>query len=343
MDFVFIAPIYNLQIKTDIDTSLNFCDLYMSNTKRFLNETILKADFKEVLGNYLVYDFYDDRDPDNPIVNTYVYLKGSITNITTEQDLLKKQSQTGFATRLTNILLLEVQNYINKLWLLKDNSVYIRDGFVAMKLPNNRNRIFKYSLRDIYYDLACKREEIVFTKHELKQAFNYVKDSDRTAFQIKEISPEEIMSLYEKYIDLNLFSKKNKLITDNIKKSEYFIKMSRSEFHTDVKIYFYISALEALFMSDSKGELTHQISEKVAHLLGENTDEKLDYYKNMKKAYNIRSAVAHGGTYKHSNEELLEYVEFLDNVLRNIWLNKLEIFEKTQSEINKYFEEICFS
>lgn len=343
MDFIFIAPIYDLKIKSRIDTSLNFCNLYMSNTKRFLNETILTSDFKTILGNYLVYDFYDDRDPNNPIVNTYVYLKGSITNITTEEDLLKKQKETGFATLLTHSLLLEVQNYINKLWLLKDNSVYIRDGFVAMKLPNNRTRIFKYSLQDIYYDLALKREEIIFSKQELRQAFSYVEDSDKAAFKIDEISPEKIIKSYKKYTDLNLFAKENKLITDNVKKSEYFIKMSRKEFHTDIKIYFYISALEALFMSDSKGELTHRISEKVAHLLGGNTDEKLDYYKNMKKAYNIRSAVAHGGIYKHSNEELLEYVEFLDNVLRNIWLNKLDIFKKTQSEINKYFEEICFS
>jgi len=62
-------------------------------------------------------------------------------------------------------------------------------------------------------------------------------------------------------------------------------------------------ALEALILADAgspeeRGELRHRLSVRVAHLLGTNADEMTRHYRVIRKAYDVRSRLAHGGTLK---------------------------------------------
>lgn len=47
-----------------------------------------------------------------------------------------------------------------------------------------------------------------------------------------------------------------------------------------------------------RGELRHRLSVRVAHLLGQNSDDMLEIYKTMKKIYDLRSLVVHGDMLK---------------------------------------------
>jgi len=55
-----------------------------------------------------------------------------------------------------------------------------------------------------------------------------------------------------------------------------------------------VSGLEGLVIGDSKQEVSHRFAERVALLLETDPDERLKLLDSMKKAYGLRSSVAHG-------------------------------------------------
>ncbi|MBD1108187.1 MULTISPECIES: HEPN domain-containing protein [Pseudomonas syringae group] len=76
-----------------------------------------------------------------------------------------------------------------------------------------------------------------------------------------------------------------------------FITSSRKIPYPPLKIAQVCSALESLF-STSTSELTHRLSERVAHFLGGTAEVMEGRYQFMKKAYAIRSQVTHGSHIK---------------------------------------------
>lgn len=81
-----------------------------------------------------------------------------------------------------------------------------------------------------------------------------------------------------------------------------FMTSSRKTAYPSLKIAQVCSALESLF-STSTGELTHRLSERVAHFLGGSAEAMEARYQFMKKAYAIRSQVTHGSHIRHSDIE----------------------------------------
>lgn len=79
-----------------------------------------------------------------------------------------------------------------------------------------------------------------------------------------------------------------------------FITASRKTHHPSLKIAQICSALESLF-STSTSELTHRLSERVAHFVGGSGTDMEERYQFMKKAYAIRSQVTHGSHVKQSD------------------------------------------
>ena len=53
-------------------------------------------------------------------------------------------------------------------------------------------------------------------------------------------------------------------------------------------------ALEVLFGLQG-GELTHKLSVRAAHLLGDSGEERLAVYESVQRLYNERSRIVHGG------------------------------------------------
>lgn len=61
----------------------------------------------------------------------------------------------------------------------------------------------------------------------------------------------------------------------------------------EFKVFDYISMLEAILIQNGQSELSFRVSVYTANLFGENKEEKIKIYELIKKAYRIRSKVAH--------------------------------------------------
>ena len=87
------------------------------------------------------------------------------------------------------------------------------------------------------------------------------------------------------------------------------------------KLIDYMIAFEGLFLKE-KAELRYRLSLRVAAFLGENLDEKREIFTLMKKAYDLRSNIVHGSSYKEDIEingkkhSLGELVSRIEDLLR---------------------------
>ena len=78
------------------------------------------------------------------------------------------------------------------------------------------------------------------------------------------------------------------------------------------KIAYAVMGLEALYLK-SEGELSHRLAQRVAKLLSFFEEEPIKVYRNVKKAYNIRSGFVHGSPLQ--NKKPQEVKEILDNII----------------------------
>jgi hypothetical protein len=74
-------------------------------------------------------------------------------------------------------------------------------------------------------------------------------------------------------------------------------------------------ALEALVLSDSNQELSYKAAMRIARLLGQSGDERLTLFERVKRLYNARSTVAHGGEVDEPSALADEAHEILRRVL----------------------------
>jgi hypothetical protein len=128
-----------------------------------------------------------------------------------------------------------------------------------------------------------------------------------------------------------------------------FITSSRKAAYPPLKIAQLCSALESLF-STSISELTHRLSERVAHFLGGSAGAMENRYQFMKKAYGIRSQVTHGSHIKQADiEASLAISEGLLNICQEIVFMVLREPEKqavvygSNEAIEDYFRKQLFS
>ncbi|MGO4390541.1 hypothetical protein AB4Z46_04205 [Variovorax sp. M-6] len=80
---------------------------------------------------------------------------------------------------------------------------------------------------------------------------------------------------------------------NRIDRSTRFLQQARSSEDLGQKIANYCSFFEAL-LSTSASELSHQLSERIAFLLAEMPTERLRIFREVKKAYGVRSKIVHG-------------------------------------------------
>ncbi len=98
--------------------------------------------------------------------------------------------------------------------------------------------------------------------------------------------------------------------------ASYYTSAARATGDIGLKIVNYCSALESLFASNP-AELTHQLSERVAAFLEDDPRKRSELYAEVKKAYTIRSKVAHGSRSKPSKlSQFRDVSRTLDEILR---------------------------
>jgi Apea-like HEPN len=319
MKYVFLTVLHNMKLDKDYNKGISIGQgTRITNSQEVKNFYVNTRLFRSTIGLHSNDEFQS---------TVYIHKKG-------ELELNNKEDFDKTGTNLTFYFLREAQNFIRELWGLKDNSIYVRDGFLAF-YPNNdfeKGLTFKASLSAIFSDARATREVTEFGSAEIAsilQSFTpaSIKDFDNSGGNYHLPTSDH-------------FYKKNK--PERMLKAEYFTISARSNAAVPMKIVSYCTALEALFSTDTM-EVSHKISERVALLLGTSAENKREIYKFVKNAYSQRSAVVHGSTIKKEELELEEISYGLDNILRQLLGGGHEVFTKNNNDIDEFFLDLLFT
>lgn len=169
-------------------------------------------------------------------------------------------------------------------WLIKDNAIGCELAHCSLR---HDGKIFRTS-NGLYSTLSkADGDALVNTTFNLTEIQRW-----------RDVSLELRTHLHEKgYDSTQLPVSKSSSRFDRFLS---FMTSSRKMHHPTLKIAQVCSALESLF-STSTSELTHRLSERVAHFMGGSAQEMEANYQFMKKAYAIRSQVTHGSHIKQSD------------------------------------------
>jgi hypothetical protein len=225
----------------------------------------------------------------------------------------------------------ETQAFLESLWDIKDHNAYVRDGFIHIPdiKGSEYNSTQKASVSQVNSIADGRIGNTIFTKEEI-------------------ITTREVVMNYEPLMDhyrdggksplLNPYTKK----LSRLSRSYSFVSAARSSSVLPLKIFHYCSALECLFTNDNS-EVSHKIAERVAALIGSDYEDKKQLYKNIKKAYGIRSKLTHGQSINQNDTDLASSTKFLDEVLRKVLREHYEVFsEKNDGELEEYFMQVVF-
>jgi hypothetical protein len=219
-----------------------------------------------------------------------------------------------------NRKLARVRTFLQSLWLLRDNAVDVELGFVECPYRSRPAVIYRNFYPDSYTNSAGLTEPMEFGREELRQARG-----------MYGAAPEPILN---PQIALEK--------SGRLSKAFYFMQGARSTRDLAIKVANYITALEALFSGEDTTELAHRLSERVAVFLESEPGARVGLYRNLKRAYAIRSKCVHGAAPgKVTRDQLLEASRTCDNALRRAFLRIFKepdltaLFEK-RSDLDEF-------
>lgn len=167
----------------------------------------------------------------------------------------------------------EAQGFLMSTWLVEDNSVNCELAFAL-----------------------CQEFMHV---HSNALALNYSTHSGvRKQVEVDEEGARALTEVHRKFFqgirqqDLPEHTAFRKT-TARLDRATRFLQQARSSEDLGQKIANYCSFFEAL-LSTSSAELSHQLSERAAFFLSSNPPERLRLFREIKKAYGIRSKIVHG-------------------------------------------------
>lgn len=315
MRYRFITIVHNLVLPQK-EMTVSLAQGFLSNCSSILHETFDNKLTAYTLGSHSV-DEFDGL--------TYFYIDGDFADSYTQSVV------DEFGTKLTFAFLRVIQDYVERLWHLEDNSVYIRDGF----LYTYDNRIsdgctFKASLSAIFSKADGVIESIVFSLESLMSL-----SPDMFVIQPENISPE-----IDNYKDATQdhFWKKNKV--ERKLRAWGYILLARTQSQTPLKMMLYTMALESL-LGTSTTELSHRLAERSALMLGVTKEERIEIYNTIKKSYDNRSSIAHGDLLK-DDSDFEDRVVKMDNYIRQL-MSYEEPYNMNNADIDKFFMDKIMS
>lgn len=320
MKYLFICAIHNLALEHE-NILINCKNGYISNKK-----DKLRPIFENELSYYTLGAHSIDEITDS---DSYYMEEGVLESI--------KQSEVDkFGTQYCFLILRQIQINMNRLWLIQDNAVYIRDGFLyAYEADLSTGHTFKGSLSAINTFADGNRKSIVFND-ELKNEFI----SNEVCF----IQERDALIKNEETQDFRNVCQYQHLKSSKLTRKELahmYIAKARAEGVVAMKVLLYCSALEAL-ISTTTTELSHRVSERIATILGSNKEERCAIYNCVKAGYDVRSKVAHGDFLKKNQEQIEQISIDIDEYLR-----KLIVLEDpyclNNKELDKFFLEKLMS
>lgn len=327
MKFVFLAPIHCLKMQGKHNKGLRIniggYSARITNTTDKFNRIIeldialgLDMNLFLYMGGFSSGEFIENEA-------TYLYIESEV-------HINNVERISDFGNKFTFYLLRMIEYYIHYLWLYKDNSAYVRDGYLILKDDNPY--YFNKSLSTINTTALGDIEPRIFTDSEFKQVNESVK------CDLLGVGIDEKLS-FQEIIDSDFMNVSKEIMTNMIKKERYyrslfFLIFARSKGQLAIKIANYINSLECLF-NTSNAELSHKMAERIALFIGSESNEKEKIYTKIKKAYSIRSKFVHGDIINKDLEELCEISTFLDEIIRKIYLDDIEYFNNiTEEKLN---------
>lgn len=314
MKFRFISIIHYLKIdKPECRIPLK---MGMITNKMSLIENILSYKSNLALGTLGVHSIDEFKD------TCYYLVDGDFNPAWTEEDI------NLIGTQITFSLLRQIQSVADGLWCIRDNSIYIRDGFLFVYNRTFEDGMsFKASLGPVFTKASLDTEDTYYSKEEILKT---AEDMQLIPFEkVKEGEKDyRVADQFQYFKDAKIGRKFYAWI---------YIHFARSNAAIPLKILMYVTAMEAL-VSTTTVELSHQVSERIALLLSEDKAKRIEIYSEIKKAYGYRSKAAHGESLKGTEQEMSVFLTEIDEYLR-----KLMVFAEPYSfddkKMNEFFLE----
>ncbi|MCC2477178.1 HEPN domain-containing protein [Bacillus cereus group sp. BfR-BA-02675] len=319
MKYRFIAPLFNLKLETVLNRGIElFPGARITNGSEERTKILNTQLMKSTAGVHSLREFNDA---------TYLYIDGVFDSIKTEDEM------DEIGVKYTFYYLRLAQGFIYDLWKVKDNNIYVRDGFLlAYHNKFEDGLTYKASLSEIYYHSTCEDKESNFTRSEIQLVAR-----DFTPFPIDEYDEKHFGG---KNPDSDhLFKNKG---SNRLDRAFYFTLMARTSSILPMKIVGYCNALECLFTIGTS-EVNHKIAERVALMLGTTGESKKELFKLIKKAYDYRSLVVHGQHLKGEELQLVDISQKLDDILRQLLNGKHDVFSKKDTEMVETFTNLLFN
>lgn len=221
------------------------------------------------------------------------------------------------------------------LWLIKDNSINFDRAFLQFPhgtpVVSPRVSINSWTTRFSKADGSIGSTE--FSKEELRAGiavYNNLYESKSTSDISPGLTPGTAGSV------------------DRLPRALYFLQGARAMGDLAHKVANYCTSFEAL-VSTSSTELAHQVSERVAILIGNDSNDALEIYGNLKRAYNTRSKLVRGGRLTAGKDQFLKESLNCDSYLRRLILLLLthesvaHALQQRPEEVNKFFLSRLFA
>jgi hypothetical protein len=236
---------------------------------------------------------------------------------------------------LLNARLQTALSLCTALWLIKDNSINFDRAFLQFPhetpVVSPRVSINSWTTRFSKADGSIGLAE--FSKEELKAgiaAYNNLYESKSSSDVSPGLTPGTAGTV------------------DRLPRALYFLQGARAMGDLAHKVANYCTSLEAL-VSTSSTELAHQVSERVAILIAKDSNDALEIYRNLKRAYTTRSKLVHGDSLTADNDQFLKESLNCDGYLRRLILLLLtqggvaHALEQSREKVNEFFLSRLFA
>ncbi|MCY7579718.1 HEPN domain-containing protein [Bacillus altitudinis] len=320
MKFRFICVLHRMKLETikNKGTVISL-GVRISNGSQILSETLETNLMRYTLGVHSNTEFVN---------SVYVYIDDEFKNIHTQREM------DELGVKYTFIFLRQVQEFIHCLWEIKDNNIYVRDGFLlAYNNHFEDGCTYKASLSEVYSYSTNENKESEFSDIELISAIQNFVPSSYEEHEAAENFGGKIPNAKHFFKEYG---------SNRMNRAIYFTSGARKSAILPMKIVLYCNALECLFTIGAS-EVNHKIAERVALMIGNSKESRKELFKLIKDAYNYRSKLVHGQYLKGSEENLVSISKGLDKVLREFIVSEHEIFSKSDNEMEKFFLELLFN
>jgi len=323
-EYRFITKLHNIKLDSKMNKGKKIDDLSrISNSYENFLELFNNVDFKSKIGE-LEFNAFQN--------STYLYQK------VTFEDKERIFDDESTRIHFLDYQLSKVQAFLNMLWLVKDNGITVENGFLHIKHEDNGNSISSNGLFVSPSNSLGEKEIVTFTKEEIDLAIKYYKTLDFTEVN------ERLNKGIEKLRTENPLLKKY----NRLERALYFIQVARNESVLPIRIMHYCTILETLFSTDNR-EISHQVSERFARFLGENSEERKGLFKLVKTAYSVRSKAVHGQPVNQDLKTLKNISMDIDCSLRKFFIKVLnnndivEQFEQNNEQLQNYFLDLVMN